>query len=200
MPEKKADFFDRHVGQFRDRPFTPAEEATLAWLETRWAVEPGMKVIEPGCGAGRLTVRLMDSVKPDGHIIAFDPSPRMVEALRGLVSAPQVESCVATAEQVELTPRWADRVICFRVFPHFDDKLRALTNLASAMKPKGKLYVAHLHSSEELAQLHADVGQAVREDKIPPNERMLVLFRDAGMVVDQVVDQPGRYHLAAHLA
>lgn len=198
--QEKAEFFDHHVGQFRDRPFTPAEEATLAWLEARWAVQPGMRVIEPGCGAGRLTARVVDSVGPDGRIIAFDPSRKMMEAHRGLVSAPQVERHVATAEQLTLAQQWADRVICFRVFPHFDDKLRALTNLASAMTPKGKLFVAHLHSREELARLHADAGQAVREDRIPPDEQMSTLFMQAGMVVDEIADGPGRYHLAAHLS
>ena len=200
MAEGKAEFFDRHVGRFRDRPFTLAEQTALARLETLWAVEPGMKVIEPGCGAGRLTARLVGSVGPGGRIMAFDPSGKMMEAHRSLVSSPRVDGRVATAEEVELPQQWADRVICFRVFPHFDDKLKALTNLASAMKPEGRLFVAHLHSREELALLHAEAGQVVKEDKIPPDEQMSALFTQAGMVVDEIADEPGHYHLAAHLA
>jgi len=198
--EGKAEFFDRHVGTFRDRPFTPREEATLAWFEAQWALEPGMRVIEPGCGAGRLTARLVDLIGPDSRIIAFDPSRGMMEAHQSFVSSPLVERHVAAAEGVELPPRWADRVICFRVFPHFDDRLIALTNLAAAMEPKGRLFVGHLHSREELARLHAHAGEPVREDKIPPDEQMVVLLREAGMVVDEISDEPGRYHLAAHPA
>jgi len=159
-----------------------------------------MYVVEPGCGAGRLTTRLAEWVGPNGRVLAFDPSAGMVEAHLRDVPAANVACVQACAESVELPAKAADRVICFCVFPHFVDKVAALSNLRRAMKPDGLLCVAHLHTRNELNHLHADAGQAVQEDRLPTEDVMRELFADAGLAVDELVDGRGRYHLRARLA
>lgn len=200
MPDHRAEFFDAHVGEFLDRPWTGDEEAKLEWFRARWKIQPGMKVIEPGCGAGQLTKRLATWVGPKGRVLAFDSSPKMVGEHRRAIVSDNVECSLARAEDVALPVGWADRVVCFRVFPHFGDKLKALLNLASAMKEEGLFLVAHFHSRRELSQLHRSAGRPVSRDGIPAEAVARDLFRSAGMSIDELIDAPGRYHLCARLA
>ena len=199
MSEAKKDFFDGHAKEFLDRSLTRDEEAKLDWFRSRWQIAPGMAVIEPGCGAGRLTRRLATWVGANGHVLAFDSSPKMVAEHRRAVVAPNVQCTLASAEDVILPLGQADRVLCLCVFPHFDDKLEALRNLASALRQDGLFFVSHFHSREELNQFHEGVSGAVKKDKLLPDAQMRGLFARSGMVVDELIDEPGRYHLRAHL-
>ena len=197
-PDKNA-FFDAHAQAFAPRPWSPDEAAKLEWFRDRWRISSGMTVVEPGCGAGQLTPSLAEWVGPRGRVYAFDPSPEMIAAHQRRVTAANVVCSQAAGEDAALPPSCADRVICFRAFPHFDDTPRALANLTAAMKPDGVFFVAHLHTRDELNNLHRDAGEPVREDRIPPEADMRARFEDAGLVVDEVVDESGRYHLAARM-
>lgn len=56
-------------------------EHVLAALEHRmqliehWAIQPGSKVLEIGCGQGDFTVALAEAVGITGRVIAIDPAP-----------------------------------------------------------------------------------------------------------------------------
>ena len=51
-----------------------------------------------------------------------------------------------------------DRVTCFSAFPHFPNKGRALLEMVRVLKRGAKLFIAHLHSVEEINQLHQEMG------------------------------------------
>jgi SAM-dependent methyltransferase len=43
-------------------------------LVDAWRLEPGMRVLELGCGQGDMTTVLADEVGPTGHVLATDPA------------------------------------------------------------------------------------------------------------------------------
>ena len=45
-------------------------------------VQPGMTVVEPGCGMGNFTLPLARMVGPSGKVICVDLQPKMIAALR----------------------------------------------------------------------------------------------------------------------
>jgi len=194
---RKAEFFDRHAGAFQRRDFSPEEREKLEWLHQQWDLRPGMTVVEPGCGDGRLTKRLVRWVGNTGKVIAFDPSPCMMAAHREAVTAANVERYVGTAEEIDLPDVRAARVICACVFPHFTDKPRALCNLCRMLREGGLLFVAHFLSREELNQYHREIGDVVARDHIPSEDVMRELFENAGMKVEELINRPGLYHLRA---
>ncbi len=200
-PSRRKDaFFDQRVDLFAPGAFDAEQRAKIEWFRQRWGIREGMWIVEPGCGAGRLTCLLAEWVGPTGRVLAFDPSLAMVEAHRRIVAEPCVSCWRARAEEVELPARRAHRVICFSVFPHFDDKPAALRRLAGALRPDGLLFVAHLQTRDELNRMHQGFGDAVGGDRLPPESEMRRLFEQAGMRVTELADEAGRYHLCARLA
>lgn len=197
MGQDKDAFFDQHVSRFQLRPWTDDDAARLSWLRKRWRVHQGMTVVEPGCGAGRLTRELLAWVGPSGKVVCLDPSAEMAAAHTSHFLPLDVRCERARAEDIHLEPRSADRVICFCVFPHFEDRPEALRNLAGCLRPTGLLFISHLHSCDELNRLHEQAGVPVDHDRLPPQWVMRSLCERAGLVVEELVDEPGRYHVRA---
>jgi demethylmenaquinone methyltransferase/2-methoxy-6-polyprenyl-1,4-benzoquinol methylase len=66
--------FARLAADVRWRGFTAVERRKVNYFARRWGIAPGERVLEPGCGAGRLTEILAERVGPDGGVMAFDAS------------------------------------------------------------------------------------------------------------------------------
>ena len=69
-----------------------------------------------------------------------------------------------------------DAVICFGVFPHLENKEKALRNINRMLKPSGKLVIAHALSSEELKTHHNNASSAVTHDMLPEEDEMKQLL------------------------
>ena len=63
-----------------DRVSTPQVEMARAVLE-RLPLRGDETVLDAGCGSGRVTAMLLERV-PDGHVVAVDSAPSMVEHAR----------------------------------------------------------------------------------------------------------------------
>ncbi|HDQ06185.1 MAG TPA: class I SAM-dependent methyltransferase, partial [Candidatus Bathyarchaeota archaeon] len=73
-----------------------------------------------------------------------------------------------------------DAVICFGVFPHLENKEKALQNINHTLKPRGKLVIAYALSSEELKTHHNTVSSAVVHDVLLEEAEMKQLLEQTG--------------------
>jgi hypothetical protein len=53
--------------------------------------------------------------------------------------------------------------------------------------------IAHLHSIEEIAELHGNVGEAVRKDHLPDRHAMMRLMETAGLTGIDIINEPGKF-------
>ena len=86
------------------------EGAHLAALR-RLADYRGARVLEMGCGEGRLTEGI---ARKADHVLAFDPDAEVVEKGRAALPAElagRVSFLVASAEQIEIAPGSFDLVV-----------------------------------------------------------------------------------------
>lgn len=125
-------------------------------------------VLDVGCGTGNLTLALLRRLSSDGRVTAVDISPEMLRMAREKVSDPRVAWHVADALDLPVDNSTLDRVICFSVWPHFDNHQAVLRELRRVLKPEGMLHIWHLSAREVINDIHASAGEAVRHDILAP--------------------------------
>jgi ubiquinone/menaquinone biosynthesis C-methylase UbiE len=106
----RADAYDRHTGRY-------GRELAPAFL--RFAgVEPGMRLLDVGCGTGALTEQLADTVGDDG-VSAVDPSQAYADACRRRV--PGIVVRIGSAEALPFEDGVFDGVLSQLVIQALSD-------------------------------------------------------------------------------
>lgn len=96
---------------------------------------PGRRVLEVGCGTGRLAQALEERER--ARVWAVDSSEAMVERAKAL----GVNARVARAEALPFKAGWFDAVV-MRMVLHLVDRPRALAQAARVLAPDGRLVIA----------------------------------------------------------
>lgn len=195
-----ADYFDRCAEEGIFEEFSPEELPIARQLLQQMNIQPGDKVVEPGCGEGRLTRFLAEMVGPDGKVFAFDISPRMVEKCLVRNLPPQVEIARACATDLPLPDGEFDAVICHNTFPHLENRRAALKEFRRVLCKHGILWIVHTHSREWVNSLHSSIGGVLAGHLLPTEAEFENLLRQTGFSLEFLHDLPDRYLLKASRA
>lgn len=135
------------VAAFFDNRFTERFSGTALLVE-RAEVRPGMRVLDAGCGPGRLTIPLARRVGAAGHVVALDVQEAMLERVKRNVVRSGMANVVAVRGALENNAaalrgqREAfDRILLVTVLGEIPDKNGALRSLHAALKPGGVLSI-----------------------------------------------------------
>lgn len=188
-------FFDHHAPTWDANQGEVARTlARLRELRGNIGLRAGQSVLEVGCGTGRITGWLAETVKP-GRVVAMDFSPAMLRQAqaRGVDANFRLfDICGETPMEGQF-----DVVLCFHAFPHFRDHCRALCNIRNLLAPGGQLVILHLASSAELNEFHAQVSHPVSHDHLPEKNRWPGMLAACGLRLLSLTDQPGLFLLKA---
>lgn len=199
MYAAKAAYFDENVtALWAAAEYGSEEKSKLDRLFRHTGSLRGYKILEPGCGTGRLTEILSEHAGHSGSVVALDISPGMVEEARRRTSGRKnVEIHLCPVEDFPMENKSYDLVMCHQVFPHFENREKVLRRLYRALKEEGRLIVIHFIRFEEINDLHRKAGTAVGRDMMPDNHEMRRLFEKAGMQIDFIMDDWLGYFLSA---
>ncbi len=198
---EQAAFFDRLADGEDMTSFAPEEEARMERMFAAWDIGEGQRILEAGCGKGRLTERLARAVGTAGRVWACDLSAGMLGVAAARLSGAgllgRVELYHGSVMRMPLPAGTFDRVILFSVFPHFSDKAAVLALSALALRAGGALWVGHLNSRDEMNSFHRGVGDAVEAHELPDEAAMRRLVEGAGLEWVGLTDESGYYALEA---
>ena len=131
-----------------DQRFAPLTELLMG----RAGVRPGECVIDVGCGTGTTTLQLAAAVGAHGSVLAIDISePLLAAARRRCLDGGQanVRLIRADAQTHRFERGCHDLVVSRFGVMFFDDPVGAFANLASALRPGGRLAFACWGSLED---------------------------------------------------
>ena len=189
----KKEFFNQMAAGWDEKFYVPEMRERLPQLVSLFRLQKGAKILDVGAGTGGIVPYLLEAIGPEGSIWAIDFAEEMVkigrkkflEESRGIFE-------VASVEDLPYKDRFFDQVVCFGAFPHFEDKAKALEEMARVLKPRGTLVIAHALSSTALRNHHQNCAP-VSKDFLPEEGEMRSLLERAGFRVKRLIDQPKCY-------
>ncbi|NLN93594.1 MAG: class I SAM-dependent methyltransferase [Candidatus Hydrogenedens sp.] len=192
-----ASFFDQCIRKGEMEEFDPEEYEKVKQLLEDWNIQPGQRLLEAGCGAGRLTVLLENAVGPEGEILGCDLSPEMIAFAKKRMLPDHVRfQCVSVLHTGSETGRY-DKVICLNVFPHFLDKSATLREFRRILTDAGELWINHLCSRDRINSFHRHASETVSDHALPDEKEMQLLLEQAGFQIISLEDREDKYSLLA---
>ncbi len=101
-------------------------------------IEPGMQVLDLGCGTGVTTQAVLQMLDDRGHIYAVDISAPMLAVAHEQISSEKVTFIEADAAQTGLPDESVERVVCNSVFWQFRHKPQVMAELKRVLTPAGR--------------------------------------------------------------
>lgn len=194
---KLSEFFDRCARERLMHDFPAEELVKLDLFFGLWKIAPGFRVLEPGCGSGRLTEHLARAVGADGEVYACDVSAGMLDSARERAMPSQVRLVHGSAARIDRPGEWFDRIICLNVFPHFEEKGVVLAEFARVLKPAGELWINHFEGRDRLNDFHREAAPEVADHMLPCRYSLGKLLDGAGFALADYRDDDEAYWVRA---
>jgi SAM-dependent methyltransferase len=151
---------------------TGASGEATAWMLEAADLQPGERVLELACGAGRVGLQAAARVGPDGAVLCTDFSEAMVNAVAERVERlglPNVSTRVLDAEHIEREGEAPfDAVLCRFGYMLMADPSQALRESARALRPGGRLVLAVWGPGERNPWLATIMNALIAHLNAPP--------------------------------
>ena len=164
--------------------FNEFAEPELRQAVDSLALEPGMRVLDAGCGTGEALGWLRRAVDPDGSVLGMDLSAAHVAAARR-GRPPEVGVLQANLWQMPFAAGSFEVIWCVNTINHLHDPGLGVERLAALLSPHGRIALGQSSFLPEMyfawdARLERQTNEAVRayyHDRYCVSERDLTKIR-----------------------
>ena len=179
-----------------DETSSEKDMVKLERMAQRLNIEPGSTVLDVGSGTGVFIPFLSSKVGKNGRLIALDFAEEMLRKARAKGLNGNIEYLHADMTSAPLLEEVFDVAVCYSSFPHFQDKLRTLSEVNRVLKNGGRLFICHTSSRAKINQFHRQIS-AVENDIIPDEVEMQIMLSMAGFTDIKIDDSSGSYLASA---
>jgi SAM-dependent methyltransferase len=118
--------------------FNAFAEPELRRLIAGAGLDPGMRVLDAGCGTGEALPWLREEVTPFGRVTGLDLAQAHVDAAR-LHACAEIEVLQGDLMTAHLAPASIDFVWCVNTINHLREPILGVNRLASLLRPRGRI-------------------------------------------------------------
>ncbi len=148
-----------------DNPFVKANRASeiIQYLD----LKTGMKVLDAGCGPGRVTIPIAQKIGSYGEVVAMDIQEGMLQKIQLKAQKEQLRNIRylrAGLGDGQLEANFYDRALLVTVLGEIPNQSNALKELFAALKPGGVLSITeiifdpHFQGKKTVLRLAQEVG------------------------------------------
>jgi len=142
-------------------------EPVIAEILGRAGILPGTDVLDVACGTGVLIPDYLG--RGVRSVVGVDISPEMIRVARSKFKQQNVRFLCADMESAPFDSQF-DCAVVYNAFPHFPNPGALARALAAALRPGGRLTVAHGMSRAQIDSRHEDRPGAISVGLMPAEE------------------------------
>lgn len=153
------------LGWMLENPLAQGIRADL--LVERANIQPGMKVLDAGCGPGRVAVAAAKAAGPKGEVVAMDIQPAMLDMARRRAKnagLSNIRFMLSPIGEDMLTSNRFDRAFLVAVLGEIPNRQQALKEIADSLKAEGIVSITeivadpHFHTRHTLREMAKKAG------------------------------------------
>jgi ubiquinone/menaquinone biosynthesis C-methylase UbiE len=172
------EFFNNRAAAW-DKNVAEKDNLKLQTLADRLEIKPGAAVLDAGTGTGVFIPFLLKKTGIEGSLVCLDFAEEMLKVTKQKKFQGNIRYLCADIEETRLPGASFDAVVCYSVFPHFKDKLKALKEIYRLLQPEGRLFIGHTSSREFINNIHRNIPE-VCDHLLPESAEMHRMLAEAG--------------------
>ena len=151
-----------------DDIMVPVNRALVRWT----GVSAGQTAVDVGSGAGGMVAVLAEVVGPAGTVIAIDTEVQLLDTVRRRTAGTDADVVTVHADLDQhrlrdvLPHQPVDLVHASNVIHHLDDELRAIRELASVVRPGGRVVVVEGGLNTRFLPSDCGIGEPGLEQRL----------------------------------
>ena len=178
--EDQKEFFNKLADEWD--VITVHNEDRVRYIVSLLKLKGTEKILDVGTGTG-VMIPFYEEHLTSGSVHAMDFSEKMIARCNEKFPAfghPNVTFGVADVYDMKYRDEF-DIVMCYSCFPHFSDHQRAVDILAGALRPGGRLAIAHATSRDRVNNVHSQSSRHIQNDVLPCLNELGSMFGKAGL-------------------
>jgi ubiquinone/menaquinone biosynthesis C-methylase UbiE len=158
----------------------------------RLHIKQGSSILDLGSGTGVFIPYLIDRIGETGSLVALDFAEKMLICCKTKHCNRDIDYLHADVMFLPLGRQSFDAIVCYSCFPHFSDKVKALSEMYRVLKKKGHVHICHTSSRDQINTIHRGIP-AVSNDLIPGQDEMRLIMASAGFSYIEIHDSSDSY-------
>jgi len=187
------DFFNELAEKWDEINRYPMEKLEI--MLDKLGIKPGDTVLDTGSGTGILLPLIMKRTGAE-NIYAIDAAEKMTEKAKSKFSGTAINFITADVLEYPFINVFFDHIICYSVFPHFEEKRAIIKKLSFLLKTGGLLSILHSSARAKINKTHAHIpSHGINSDFLLPAIEYIPLFNRNNLKEEIVIDNDDMYML-----
>jgi len=189
------EFFNSRAAIWDDQ-VTEKDSSKLEAMAARLEIEAGATVLDVGTGTGVFTPFLLQKIGSEGKLVCLDFAEEMLKIAMSKGFRGNISYLCSDIEKSQLADKSFDAIVCYSVFPHFQNKLKILSEIYRLLKEDGRLFICHTSSRQSINEIHRSQPE-VYDHLFPENESIRQMLSETGFVDIHINDGKDDYLVTA---
>lgn len=159
-------------------------------------LKTGDVVLDVGTGTGVMIRFILERIKDTGKIVAVDISENMIQIARGKYAQKNINFICDDVFNLEYDS-FFDVIVCYSVFPHFEEKEKIIKKFYTMLKMGGKLIICHSQSREIINNMHLSLPWPINNHYLPEASILSDMLKKERFEINHSIDSHEMYVVVA---
>ena len=179
-----------------DENVAEKDTSKLEAMADRLNIKKGDDVLDIGTGTGVFVPYILRKIGQGGKLVCLDFAEEMLKEAKLKGFTGNIEYICADIEDNRLPDESFDAVVCYSVFPHFENKPKVISEIYRLLRKNGRVFICHTSSRDAINEVHRSLPE-VRNHLFPENDEIRHMLGSAGFEEININDGDDDYLVSA---